>query len=103
MNGLGSLFPPVVLSVHDGGNLQPPCRTASPVWLKPVSTFGLFCNNDGYKSSHLLAMPFDPSPLSTLVLVEPPCASRLRAKTIAGLGVRCQSAQYDSLPHRSSS
>ena len=69
MNGLGSLFPPVALSVHDRGGFSP-CAHHSAFWLKPVSTFGLFGLTAFIKSSPRLAIPFDPSPDSALVLAE---------------------------------
>jgi hypothetical protein len=42
MDGVGPLFSPMVLCAHDRGNFSP-CAHHVAFWLKPVSTFGLFC------------------------------------------------------------
>jgi hypothetical protein len=42
VDGVGPPFSPVVLSAHDRGNFSP-CAHHIAFWLKPVSTFGLFC------------------------------------------------------------
>ena len=69
MNGLGSLFPPMALIAHDRGGFSPATRHVA-FWPKPISTFGLFYITMFIKSSPGLAMPFDPSSRSALVLAE---------------------------------
>lgn len=68
LNGLGPCLFAGDGGVSDEGNYIPsyPSRT---FWFKPVSTFGLFAFTAFSGSSHLLAIPSNPSAPTTLVLV----------------------------------
>jgi hypothetical protein len=76
LNGLGPLYSPVALIVHEGSIAILPTRHVA-FWLKPVSIFGLFWVTTFIKRSHMLTIPFNPCPRSALMLADPGFASRL--------------------------
>ena len=51
-----------------GERIQLPYRSTVPVWLKPLSIFGLYFLTTFNSSSHLLAIPSDPSSRTALML-----------------------------------
>jgi hypothetical protein len=66
-DGLGSAASPVaVLSAREKELVPLPVHGA--FWLKPLSIFGLFRFTTFIRSSHLLALPSDPSSRTALML-----------------------------------
>jgi hypothetical protein len=66
-NGLGSASSAGGFGVYDRRGFSP-CTNHGAFWLKPVSTFGLFFLTTFNRSSPLLAIPFDPSSRTALML-----------------------------------
>jgi hypothetical protein len=68
LDGLGSACSPVMLMSPMGETGYPHAHHV-PFWFKPVSTFGLFALTTFISSSHVLAIPSNPSAPTTLMLV----------------------------------
>jgi len=67
-DGVGSAYPPVVLS-STTGEAKAPVPTTVPVGSSLSASFGLFFLTTFSSSSPLLAIPSDPSPRTTVMLV----------------------------------
>jgi len=74
-SGLGPLYSPVALGVHERAVRQASTRH-SAFWLKPISILGLFWVTTFIKRLHMLTIPLDPSLRSALMLADPNAASR---------------------------
>ncbi len=59
--GLGLLYPPVTLDVHERARKIASARH-SAFWLKPVSIFGLLPVTTFIKHSHVLTIPLTLAP-----------------------------------------
>ncbi len=60
-NGLGPLYPPVALGVHERAIKKASTRHGA-FWLKPVSILGLFLVTTFIKHSHVLTIPLTLAP-----------------------------------------
>jgi hypothetical protein len=75
-NGLGPLYSPVALGVHEGAVQKASARHGA-FGLKPVSILGLFWVTTFIEHLLVLTVPLNPSPRSALMLADPDVASRL--------------------------
>lgn len=75
--GLGPLFLPVALCVHEGGEEKPPARY-SAFWLRLLSIFSLFIVTTSTRAFTCVDHTAYPSSRSALMLADHVAASRLR-------------------------
>jgi len=68
--GLGLLYPPVTLDVHERAHKIASARHGA-FWLKPVSIFGLLPGYDVYQAFTYVDLTTHSSPRSALMLADP--------------------------------
>ena len=90
-DGLGTLFSPVALRVHDREGVNP-CTRYGAFWLKPLSIFGLSILTTFIESSPVFTIPSS-QPHLRLMLAETPSphgsgASRVTVGTVSAGSVR---------------